>query len=221
MAHAVDRALALAAALGAAAGPVDLGGDGLFADLPRGPRRHLVIQAGAGWGNKQWPAERWGEVARRLAGATGLSVRAPVGPGEDALVASAVAASAGALMAVPAPDLPSLAGELLAARLVLAGDTGPLHLAHSLGVPVLAVMGPTDPRRHGPYRALDRAVWQTLPCSFCYKRFAGTKACLQLVPPDAVVERALSLLASEGASETYSGAHHSGSKPSGPQGPTA
>lgn len=205
MAHAVDRALALAAALGAATRPIDLGGEGLFADLPRGPRRQLVIQAGAGWGNKQWPPERWGEVAKRLAEATGLPVRAPVGPGEEALVAAAVAASGGALEAVSAPDLPSLAGELLAARLVLAGDTGPLHLAHSLGVPVLAVMGPTDPRRHGPYGALDRAVWQTLPCSFCYKRFAETKACLQVVPPGPVVERALSLLASEGASEAYSG----------------
>lgn len=210
-AHAIDRALALAAALGAATRPVDLGGDGIFADLPRGPRRHLVIQAGAGWGNKQWPAARWGEVARRLAAATGLPVRAPVGPGEEALVAAVAAAAGGAVEAVAAPDLPSLAAELLAARLVLAGDTGPLHLAHALGVPVLAVMGPTDPRRHGPYAALDRAVWQALPCSFCYKRFAETKACLQVLPPDLVVERALSLLASEGASEAYSG----------PQRPTA
>jgi heptosyltransferase I len=203
-AHAIDRALALAAALGAATRPVDLGGDGIFAELPRGPRRHLVIQAGAGWGNKQWPAARWGEVARRLAAATGLPVRAPVGPGEEALVAAVAAASGGAVEAVAAPDLPSLAAELLAARLVLAGDTGPLHLAHALGVPVLAVMGPTDPRRHGPYAALDRAVWQALPCSFCYKRFAETKACLQVLPPDLVVERALALLASEGASEAYS-----------------
>jgi heptosyltransferase-1 len=116
-----------------------------------------------------------------------------------------VAASGGALTAVAAPDLPSLAGELLAARLVLAGDTGPLHLAHSLGVPVLAVMGPTDPRRHGPYADLDRAVWHALPCSFCYKRFAEAKACLHLVPADAVVERALALLAREGPSEAYSG----------------
>lgn len=203
-AHAIDRALALAAALGAATRPVDLGGDGIFADLPCGPRRHLVIQAGAGWGNKQWLPARWGEVAKRLAAATGLPVRAPVGPGEEALVAAVVAAAGGAVEAVAAPDLPSLAGELLAARLVLAGDTGPLHLAHALGVPVLAVMGPTDPRRHGPYAALDRAVWQALPCSFCYKRFSETKACLQVLPPDLVVERALSLLASEGASEAYS-----------------
>ncbi|HEX6201719.1 MAG TPA: glycosyltransferase family 9 protein [Thermoanaerobaculia bacterium] len=209
-AHAVDRALALAAALGAPTSPVDLGGDGLFPALPRGPRRHLVIHAGAGWGNKRWPAERWAAAARRLAAATGLPLRAPVGPGEAALVAELAAAAGGAVEPVPAPDLPSLAAELLAARLVLAGDTGPLHLAHSLGVPVLAVLGPTDPRRHGPYAALDRAVWQTLPCSFCYKRFAETKACLWAVDVESVVERALALLATEGASERYSGPRNRG-----------
>jgi ADP-heptose:LPS heptosyltransferase len=88
-------------------------------------------------------------------------------------------------------------------------------------VPVLAVMGPTDPRRHGPYAALDRAVWHTLPCSFCYKRFTETKACLHLVPADRVVERALALLAIEGPSEAYSGPQLAGSNTSGPPGPPA
>jgi heptosyltransferase I len=204
LAHAVDRALALAAALGAPTSPVDLGGAGLFAALPRRPRRHLAIHAGAGWGNKRWPPERWGEVGRRLAEAAGLPVRALAGPGEEALAEAVVAAGGGAVEAVAAPDLPSLAGELLASRLLLAGDTGPLHLAHSLGVPVLAVMGPTDPRRHGPYRALDRAVWRALPCSFCYKRFDDTKACLHAITAEPVVERALALLATGGPSEAYS-----------------
>lgn len=206
-AHAVDRVLALATALGAPVEPVDLGGDGLFAGLPRGPRRHLVLHAGAGWANKQWLPERWAEVARQLAAITGEAVRAPIGPGEEELVAAVAAAADGAVEPVPAADLPSLARELLAARLVLAGDTGPLHLAHALGVPVLAVMGPTDPRRHGPYRAVDRAVWETLPCSFCYKRFTETKACLHAVSVERVVERALALLASRAATETYSGSY--------------
>ncbi|HUO86842.1 MAG TPA: lipopolysaccharide heptosyltransferase I [Thermoanaerobaculia bacterium] len=209
--HAVERALALAGTLGASTLPVDLGGAGLFPDLPRVPPANLVLHAGAGWGNKRWPAERWGEVARRLALDTGLPVRAPIGPGEEALVAAVVAASGGVVEPVPAADLPTLASELLGARLVLAGDTGPLHLAHALAVPVLAVMGPTDPRRHGPYGAPARAVWETLPCSFCYKRFTETKACLHAVSVRRVVERALALLASEGGTATYCG----------PSGPTA
>ncbi|HKI86309.1 MAG TPA: glycosyltransferase family 9 protein, partial [Thermoanaerobaculia bacterium] len=94
--------------------------------------------------------------------------------------------------------LPTL-GDLVAAqrqaRLVLAGDTGPLHLAHALGRPVLALMGPTDPERNGPYDAPGRALAHRLPCSFCHKRFAETKACLLSIPPSQVVERALAVLA--------------------------
>ena len=63
--------------------------------------------------------------------------------------------------------LPRLASLLRGASLVLGGDTGPIHLAHALGAPVLCVMGPTDPERHGPYGAPDRALAVVLPCSYC------------------------------------------------------
>jgi lipopolysaccharide heptosyltransferase I len=92
---------------------------------------------------------------------------------------------------VPAPSLAFLAALLRRSRLVLGGDTGPVHLAHALGVPVLALMGPTDPARHGPYGEPDAALWRRLPCSFCYRRYAETKACLLEIPVRAVVERAL------------------------------
>jgi ADP-heptose:LPS heptosyltransferase len=91
-------------------------------------------------------------------------------------------------------DLPTLAALQRRARLVLGGDTGPLHLAHALGAPVLAVHGPTDPARHGPYGAPERAVARPLPCSFCYRRMGATKACLATVPAAAVVARAVALL---------------------------
>jgi ADP-heptose:LPS heptosyltransferase len=79
--------------------------------------------------------------------------------------------------------------------LLLGGDTGPLHLAHALGVPVLALHGPTDPQRHGPYGAPERALYQRLPCSFCYRRFTETKACLLEIAPGDVVARSLAALA--------------------------
>jgi heptosyltransferase-1 len=192
--HAVDRALALVTALGVPPEPADFGGDRLLPGLPRPPLRHLVIHPGAGWANKRYPPARWGAVARRLADATRLPVRVPVASGEEELAAALVDAAEGAAEAVPAPDLATLAGELLGAHLVLGGDTGPLHLAHALGRPVVAVMGPTDPRRHGPYGDPGAAVWQALPCSFCYKRFRETKACLLAVPVPAVVDRALAVL---------------------------
>jgi hypothetical protein len=55
-------------------------------------------------------------------------------------------------------------------------------------------MGPTDPARNGPYGAPERALWHRLPCSFCHRRFAETKACLLEIPPARVAARAAELV---------------------------
>jgi heptosyltransferase-1 len=135
-------------------------------------------------------------VARRLAG-EGLAVRVALAPGEEALAEAVVAASSGAARALSAPDLASLVRVLRASRLVLAGDTGPLHLAHALGTPVLALMGPTDPQTHGPYGAAERALSVRLPCSYCHRRFDGPRACMLALQPEHVAEKALDLLAGD------------------------
>ena len=200
--HAVDRALSLAHALGAPEDePADFAGHLLFGSVPAsapdeasGAGAPILIQPGAGWGNKTYPPEWWGRVAAELRRAAGIEARVAVAPGEEHLARRVVEASAGAAVAVPALDLDTLASALRRARLVLGGDTGPTHLAHALGTPVLCLMGPTDPARHGPYGAPERALAVRLPCSFCYKRFDEAKACLLSISPDRVVERALRLL---------------------------
>ena len=140
----------------------------------------------------------------------GLTTRVSVAPGEEALARRVLAAAGDAAREAVGRSLPELVSELRGARLVLGGDTGPLHLAHALGTPVVMVMGPTDPRRHGPWGAPERAVWEALPCSFCYKRFEETKACLHAVPARRVAGRALEVLAAtaEGAAGRDSLTHH-------------
>jgi lipopolysaccharide heptosyltransferase I len=211
--HAVDRALSLLDALGLPREPADFGGHKLFRATTRpaaavaGPAAppFALLHPGAGWGNKAYPPAWWGEAARRLHAATGVRTRVAAAPGEEALAAAVVAASGGvssaaggvselAAEAVTAPDLPALASLLRAAALMLGGDTGPTHLAHALGTPVLMVMGPTDPDRHGPYGAPERALYRRLPCSFCYRRFDEAKACLLELPPERLAERAAALL---------------------------
>jgi heptosyltransferase-1 len=112
----------------------------------RGP---AILNPGAGWGAKQWPAERYGEVAQAIA-RQGLQPIINFGPHEEALAKVAEAASAGTAQA-----LSFSIGELIAlmrrARLFIGGDTGPMHLAAALRVPVVALFGPTDPARNGPY----------------------------------------------------------------------
>jgi heptosyltransferase-1 len=194
-AHAVDRGLALAAALGVPAGAPDFAAERLTCgrDLVPGGR-YAFIHPGAAWGNKRYPVAAWGEVAGGLAAATGLEVRVGAAPGEEALADAVVAASAGAATRLDAPSLGALAGALAGARLVLAGDTGALHLARAFGRPLVALHGPTDPERHGPYGAPESALAVRLPCSFCHRRMDEAKPCLLTIAPAAVVARALAAL---------------------------
>jgi len=115
----------------------------------RGIAEFAILNPGAGWGAKQWPAERYGEVAKALA-QSGLKSIVNFGPGEETVARATESASDHA-----AEAMSFSIGELLAltrrARLFIGGDTGPMHLAAALGVPVVAVFGPTDPARNGPF----------------------------------------------------------------------
>lgn len=108
----------------------------------------IVLLPGAGKANKIWPAERFRELSRRLGG----DALALWGPGEREL-----AEATGARVAPPT-TVRELAFILQKARVVIGGDTGPLHLAAALGTRVIGLYGPTDPRRNGPYGQLDHCV---------------------------------------------------------------
>jgi heptosyltransferase-1 len=198
--HAVDAALSLLSALDVEPGTADFAAAALLPgathdDAGTDAVGYVLLQPGAGWANKRYPVSWWGEVARALA-AAGERVRVLAGPEESALARGVVAvADAGVAVAALDPGgLEALARWLRGARLLLGGDTGPLHLAHALGVPVLALHGPTDPRRHGPYGAPERTLFVRLPCSFCYQRLDETKACLLELTPARVAASALALL---------------------------
>ncbi len=109
----------------------------------------VILNPGAGWGAKRWPAERYGEVARKLAD-EGVRSILNYGPGEEELVRVAETAGSGAVRAMSC-SLTKLIALTRRARLFVGGDTGPLHLAAALRVPVVAIYGPTDPARNGPY----------------------------------------------------------------------
>jgi heptosyltransferase-1 len=114
-----------------------------------GIREFAILNPGAGWGAKRWPAERYGEVARKLA-AQGLRSILNYGPGEEELVGAAESASRGAALAMSC-TITELIALTRRARIFIGGDTGPLHLAAALRVPVVAIYGPTNPVRNGPY----------------------------------------------------------------------
>jgi lipopolysaccharide heptosyltransferase I len=196
--HAVDRMLSLLDALGLPPEPPDFGGDKLFrkelASSAPGREPFVLLHPGAGWANKRYPPAWWGRAARLFQAAAGLRTWVAAGCNEEGLAAEVEAASEGAAQAVPAPDLPTLASLIRNARLMLGGDSGPTHLAHALGTPVLMLMGPTDPERHGPYGAPGNVLYKRLPCSFCYQRLEEPKACMLEIPPRRVAERAAEII---------------------------
>jgi heptosyltransferase I len=82
-------------------------------------------------------------------------------------------------------------------ELMISNDTGPMHVAAALGKPVVAIFGPTEPRRTGPYGQLQNVVRIDLPCAPCLKShctYAKPMECLRAIPPETVFQRATNLL---------------------------
>lgn len=136
----------------------------------RGVAQYYVLCPGGGWRGKCWPAEQYGHLHRRLAERYGWRGVVSYGPGERAL-AEAVRLVAGE----PEPvllelELSQLVALLRRARFVVAGDTGPLHLAAALGRPAVGLYGPTDPRRNGPYGTGHVVVRNATAEETTYKR---------------------------------------------------
>jgi lipopolysaccharide heptosyltransferase I len=135
-----------------------------------GERPFALINPGAAWPNKRWPADRYGEVAAFLREVRGLSSVVLWGPGEQSLAQSVVEASAGAAHMAPPTGLGDLLALSRAATLMISGDTGPLHIAAAAGTPTVAIFGPTDPGRNGPWSPDDIALSRFGVCGCHYDR---------------------------------------------------
>ncbi len=133
-------------------------------------RPFALLNPGAGWPNKRWPAERFGEVAVFLRDVRGIRSVVVWGPGEQELARSVVSASNGAATEAPPTGVADLVSLSRAASLCVSGDTGPLHLAAAVGTPVVGIFGPTDPERNGPWLAQDVVVTRHGSCGCHYER---------------------------------------------------
>jgi heptosyltransferase I len=141
--HPVGRAVFKVADSDVARVRVDLSKEGLS--------HYLVLSPGGGWRSKCWPTERFGALCKKIR--TELSIPCVInyGPGEEALASEVQAASGEAKPISYDGELGPLSALLRNAQCIVGGDTGPLHLAVALGTPAVALFGPTDPARNGPY----------------------------------------------------------------------
>ncbi len=114
--------------------------------------RYIVLSPAGGWRSKCWPPDRYGVLCQEIHAKLGLRCVLNQGPGDEECVAAVKAASGQANPLACNGSLGQLMALLRNAVCVVGGDTGPLHLAAALGTPVVALFGPTDPARNGPYR---------------------------------------------------------------------
>lgn len=172
-AHVVDENLALLRAVGVeAVGSREF----VFPDLEREadevetalsaaglrPGGFAILNPGGGWPQKLWPPEGYGALARALR-ERGLRALVTWGPGEEALAERVVRASGGAAERCFPTGLRQLVELSRRARLMVAADTGPLHLACAVGTAVVGIFGPTDPARNGPFGVDDVVVRRVGP----------------------------------------------------------
>ena len=154
----------------------------------------ILVHPGGGWGAKRWPVERYGVVVEEF-GRRGAVVLVNAGPGEEELAASVVAAASGH-GSVVISSLEQLIALTKRVSLVIGGDTGPLHLACSLGKPVVGIYGPTDPKRNGPYGSRFR-VLRNPESRQDHTRREQPEAGLLTIPPESVMEAAVELMLEE------------------------
>jgi heptosyltransferase I len=160
-------------------------------EVLRGQKPVVLLSPGAGWGAKRWPAGRYGAVAAALH-AQGCGVLVNAGPQEQAIAGEVVRAS-GNVAHAPEFTLQRLIALTRRVCLVIAGDTGPLHLACALGKPVVGIYGPTDPKRNGPFGVPFR-VLRHPESKRDHTRHAEPEAGLLTITSDQVVEAANDLL---------------------------
>lgn len=179
--------------------PHALWADEWAADLV-GDRKVCVLAASAGWGAKQWPAERYGALAKELRAMGFVSmVNAP--RKDDAGAASVVAASGGAADMVVC-NVAGLTALLRRASLLIGGDSGPTHLAAALSLPLVALYGPTDPARNGPWGQGAMRVIRGAGSVTSHKRVAEIDAGLARIGVDEVLGEIRDLEASRGKADS-------------------
>jgi lipopolysaccharide heptosyltransferase I len=165
-------------------------------DVEPGP--HVAFAPFSRWDTKDWPLEKFAELGRRLATEMGCRIRI-VGGRDDEAAGENLARQIGegARNLCGKTDLPGLCALLKGMDLLVTVDSGPMHWADALGVPLVAVFGATDPARTGPYRQMAHVVAKDgLSCRPCHSRTCarGDLACLRTLDVETVFQAALKRL---------------------------
>lgn len=195
--HAVDRYLKIAAALGCETNnvvfplPSSAGESEKVKELRNRLKDYIVLVPGARWDTKIWPAASFGALASLLP----LKSVVVGGSGDRGRAEEIVRLSGGrALSVAGGTSLPELVGLMRTARCVVTNDSGPMHIAAALDIPVVAIFGPTSPARTGPYGQRHAILKSERDCAPCFKRRCADVQCMRDITVDMVLAKTKGLL---------------------------
>lgn len=190
--HAIERYLTVAEFLGLGREPVefifptdDMDRQHVAALLPM-DRPFAVLLPATNWPTKRWPIEHFAQLVQPLRERFGFE--SVLAGGSDAMAMSA--SLPGVINLAGKTNLRQLVALLERAALVIANDTGPMHIAAALGRPLVTMFGPTSPIQTGPYRRIESVVHLDIPCSPCFSRSCSHQSCLRWLGIEPVLELA-------------------------------
>jgi ADP-heptose:LPS heptosyltransferase len=181
--HAIERYLKIAAFLGCESDRIHYP----FPPLPDKkslgfalPEEYVVISPSAGKEANRWPVERFGGLAARLP----LKAVVVSGPSDVHLAEKVSDLSKGNAVSIGGrTSLRELCSVIRGAKAMVCNDTGPMHITAAFNVPVVALFGPANPARTGPYGSIHQVVRKELDCSPCYrKKKCADWKCMEAIP---------------------------------------
>lgn len=194
--HAVDRYLDFVRYLGADADnpsfiiPIDDDAHNHVEHLLRANKLEpgspfIAVSPQALWETKLWDDDKFAGLCDQIA----AELKIPViltGSEQSAIVSIQSRMHFPAVNLAGQTTLQELACLFSFAEMLITTDSGPMHLAAAMGTPVVALFGPTDPKRTGPYGKGHRVIRQDLPCSPCFLKTCDTKQCMTGLSVDIV-----------------------------------
>ena len=201
----VDRALALVAHLGVdttratsrlVERPADAAYVNMFLSKLKSTQAPVVVFPGTSrtQAYKRYPPYHFARAADLVSDSTGSPVVVAWGPGEQDLAAEVVDTMKTQGTLSPAMSLGQLTELIRRARVFIAGDTGPMHIAWTVGAPVVAVYGPTDPVLNMPGGDFSTVAYRKVFCSPCRNRGCIARTCLEKLPPETVANAAVGMI---------------------------
>jgi lipopolysaccharide heptosyltransferase II len=163
--------------------------------------KRIILNPGARWDNKRWPAEYFRELLQILAAKYPGYQLVLLGGKSDYELSCAIKKGSGTTLDLTGQtSLLEMVEVIRGARAMITNDTGPMHIAAAVGTPLVPIFGPTEPARTGPYGQIASALQASLPCIPCMKpacHYPKPLECLRLIQPERVARVVESMLENE------------------------